>query len=357
MKQQRQESNITVENKVDRFAFHLIPKESRDIPIITEKEVNGKDYLYYGEDNMMPQYLWNLYLKSAVMQGIVNGTIDYASGNEVKCLKSVINNEGDTIDDIIRKVVTDYMIYGGFALQVLRNYNNQVSEIYWMDVKDLRLDKEGNYIYYSKNWGKYGSKAIKYERFDPKKIQSNSVFYYNGHLSRGVYPIPRYVGALAAIETSTEIGKFHLNNILNNLTSSAVVNFNNGVPSKEEQKDIEKRLKDKFSGADNAGKFMVSFNDSKENAVTVERLAEDKMDEKFQTLSKSTMQEIFIAFRATPELFGMSTEGNGFSLAEFEEAFKLYNKTVVKPIQNDVKRCFEKLGIEVDFIPFKLDAE
>lgn len=353
MKRKQQENNTTVEH----FSFHLIPKESRDVPVMTEKEVSGKDYLYYGEDNMMPQYLWNLYLKSAVMQGIVNGTIDYASGNEVKCLKETINNEGDTITDIIRKITTDYMIYGGYALQVLRNYNNEVSEVYWMDVKDLRLDKEGNYVYYSKNWGKYGSKAVKYERFDPNKIQSNSIFYYNGHLSRGLYPIPRYVGALAAIETSTEIGKFHLNNILNNLTSSAIINFNNGVPSKEEQKDIEKRVRDKFSGADNAGKFMVSFNDSKESAVTVERLAEDEMDEKFQTLSKSTMQEIFIAFRATPELFGMSTEGNGFSLAEFEEAFKLYNKTVVKPIQNDIKRCFEKLGIEVDFVPFKLDVE
>ena len=129
------------------------------------------------------------------------------------------------------------------------------------------------------------------------------------------------------------------------------------VGLKKYEKDIERKIRDKFTGADNAGKFIVSFNDNKESAVTIERLNEDKMDEKFHTLSKSTKENIFIAFRAYPELFGMSTEGNGFSLAEYEESFKLYNKAVVQPIQNTITRCFETIYDEKDiisFIPFSL---
>ena len=188
-----------------------------------------------------------------------------------------------------------------------------------------------------------GAKAIEYEIWNPKKNQSNFVVYFKGHITRGVYPIPRFIGALAAVETSTEIGKFHLNNILNNLTSSAIINFNNGEPSEEEKKRIEKRLNDKFSGANNAGKNMIVFNNNKESAVTVERLSEDNFDKKFETLAKSTREEIFISCRATPALFGLNPENNGFSKAEFLEAFELYNKTVVKPIQNDIKRVFDKL--------------
>jgi capsid portal protein len=165
--------------------------------------------------------------------------------------------------------------------------------------------------------------------------------------------VPRFIGALAAIETSTEIGKFHLNNILNNLTSSAISNFNNGEPSEEQKKMIEKKLNDKFSGANNAGKNMIVFNNSKEEAVTIERLGEDNFDKKFETLSKSTREEIFISFRATPALFGLNPENNGFSKAEFLESFELYNKCVVKPIQNDIKRVFDKLFNMENSIQFK----
>jgi hypothetical protein len=149
-----------------------------------------------------------------------------------------------------------------------------------------------------------------------------------------------------------------LNNILNNLSSSAIINFNNGVPSEEVQKDIERRVNDKFAGTENAGRTIVTFNDSKENAVTVERLNEDRMDEKFNTLSKSVTQEIFISFRATPELFGFSSEGNGFSKTEFLESFELYYKTVVKPIQNDIVRVFEKIYNQpniIQFVPFEIE--
>lgn len=224
----------------------------------------------------------------------------------------------------------------------------------------VRVNENEDKIYYCKNWGKYGSKIVSYDMFDATKNQPNSVLLYKGHLTRDCYPIPRYIGALDSIRTSCEIGKFHLNNILNNLSSSAIVNFNNGVPSIEVQHDIERRLNEKFAGADNAGRTLVTFNDSKESAVTIERLSEDRFDEKFQTLSKSTMQEIFIAFRATPELFGFSSEGNGFSKSEFLEAFDLYYKTLVKPIQNDIVRVFERIyGVKdiIKFVPFQISEE
>lgn len=355
MSTRKKESSMVAEN------FCLIQKESRDVPDLIEKKITGKDYIFYGENNDFPQYLWNLYLKSPVSSGIINGTIDFVSGNEVTWNNPMkeINREGDTIDDLVRKISTDYMIYGGFALQILRNHLGEISEIYWLDLQNIRTDEDESKYYYSKNWNKYGSKAVVYDKYDPDKKQPTSVFYFKGHKTRGVYPIPSYVGGLASIETSTEIGKFHLNNILNNLSSSAIINFNNGVPSTTEQKEIEKKVKEKFAGADNAGKFIVTFNDNKDSATTVERLSEDRMDEKFNTLAKSTMQNIFISFRAYPELFGMSTEGNGFSLAEYEESFKLYDKTVVQPMQKDIIRCFEKIfkqeGI-ISFIPFKLNA-
>ena len=329
----------------EKFEIMVFSNEGRDVPTLKEKIVSGRDYIYYGEDNKFPEYLWDLYLRSGVLQGIINGTIDFVSGNGVTSNLPVtyLNNEGDEIEDIIRKLTTDYCIFGGFCFQVIKDFNGTIKELYWLDIQNVRIDKNGEKAYYSEKWNQYGAKSVEYELWDPKKKQSNFIVYFKGHISRGVYPIPRYVSALAAIETSTEIGKFHLNNILNNLTASAIINFNNGEPTEEEKKRIEKRLNEKFSGAGNAGKNMIVFNNNKESAVTVERLSEDNFDKKFETLAKSTKEEIFIANRAYPILFGAQDESKGFSKSEFLEVFELYSKVVVSPIQNDIKRVFDKL--------------
>lgn len=340
---------------MEELKFSIMSNDVRIVPDVVEKKVSGKDYVFYGEENKFPQYVWNLYLKSAILQGIVNGTCDFVSGNGIISNLPIaqMNSDGDELEDLIRKISMDYNIFGGFCFQVIKDYNGAIKELYWLDMQNIRLNEEGDKAYYCEKWNQYGAKAVEYEVWNPRKNQSNFVVYYKGHISRGLYPVPRFIGALAAIETSTEIGKFHLNNILNNLTSSAIINFNNGEPSEEQKKMIEKKLNDKFSGANNAGKNMIVFNNSKEEAVTIERLGEDNFDKKFETLSKSTREEIFISLRATPALFGLNPENNGFSKAEFLESFELYNKCVVKPIQNDIKRVFDKLFNMENSIQFK----
>lgn len=338
--------------------FFICDRQQPQSGLTLEKKVSGKDYLYWGIDNRLPQELFQLYLNCPIMSGIINGTVDFISGNEIVSQYDTVNRDGETMTDIVRKIAMDYELFGGFAIQIINLPDKK--ELYVLDMQRVRTDEDETKVYYCKNWGQYGSKIISYDAFNPTLNQPNSVLLYKGHITRDCYPIPRYIGALDSIRTSCEIGKFHLNNILNNLSSSAVINFNNGVPSEEVQKDIERRVNDKFAGAENAGRTIVTFNDSKENAVTVERLNEDRIDEKFNTLNKSITQEIFIAFRATPELFGFSSEGNGFSKTEFLESFELYYKTVVKPIQNDIIRVFERIyGQEgvISFVPFQINDE
>lgn len=343
--------------------FSVFNQNVKVVPTFIEKETN-KPFLNYGNNNQFPNYLWELYLRSAVLQSIINGTANYAVGNGIiyneKLNIDIINKDGETLEDIINKITVDYLIFGGFAIQIIFNKLKEVSEIYWIDFRNVRLNKEGDKIYYSDDWVRHSNDYIVYDRFDPNNRKDTSIFYFKGHLSRGVYPIPRYNGALSAIETSTEISKFHLNSILNNFSGNFIINFNNGEPDDETKEIIEKKLRDKFSGADNAGKFITVYNDSKENAITVERIQDDNFDKKYDALRTSTFKEIFIAFRAIPQLFGFSLEGTGFNSQEYWEAFQIFNKTVVAPIQRDIKNCIDKIFDMKDSIiinQFKLEEE
>ena len=137
--------------------------------------------------------------------------------------------------------------------------------------------------------------------------------------------------------------------------SNAIISFNNGEPDEDTKARIETAFKNKFCGTNNAGSFMLLFNESKDNAAEVTKIQDDNFDKKYDTLSKAVKEDIFIAFRATPTLFGLPNENNGFSKQEYLESFELYNKTVVMPIQKDIERAFKTLGWVIKFKTFVLD--
>lgn len=329
---------------MEKQTFSVIENRSKVIPVMKETKITGKKYIGYGEDNRYPEYLFSLYQNSTILQAIINGIMDYAIGQGVTSnfLTDQVNSDGETWEDIMKNIFLDYMVTGGFACNVLRDAENRISEIYWLNVADVRLSEDGKTGFYDENISGWGSKPMELPIFDPKQKQKNSIFYYKGS-SRSLYPIPRWSGAIKAVETSCEISNYHLNSILNNFNPSAIISFNNGVPDKNTQEAIEKKINKKFVGSDNVNRFILSFSESGDNQTTVQTLGTDNTDAKFQTLKDSITEEIFIAFRATPALFGLNPENTGFSKQEFLESFQLFNKTVIEPIQKTLLKAFNKI--------------
>lgn len=197
--------------------------------------------------------------------------------------------------------------------------------------------------------------------------QGSELFFYKGKKSKGYYPVCDYISSLVSAETQIEIKRFHYNNISNGMLSASIINFNNAEDVSDEVKDqIEAAVKSKFGGADGAGEIMISWNADKEHELSVAKLDDDNFDAKFSTLAKDTRDDLFIAFRAIPVVFGL-TVNTGFNTQEFEEAFTLYNRTAIKPKQNELIRCLDKIFDmgnhpenelhAVDFIPFSLDEK
>lgn len=326
--------------------FAILENKTKLIPLYKEGKMPGKRWISYGEKNDYPNYLYELYLKSTVLQSIIEGIIDYVCGSGVRTIthfEESVNQDGDTLEDLCKKLLVDYLAIGGFAINVLRDAEDRVSELYWVDIRNIRLSEDSKTAFYAENINGWGVKPEELPVFDRDVKHKSSIYYYKGHISRGLYPIPRWSGAVTAVETSTEISKYHLNSILNNFTPSALISFNNGVPDKATQEAIEKRINNKFVGSDNVNRFILSFSENGENATTIQRLDSDHTDEKFGSLKDSIFEEIFIAFRSSPELFGMRKEGNGFNKQEYLEAFSLFNKTLIQPIQKDLERVFDRI--------------
>ena len=331
-----------------------------------EKEISGVDFIAWGSDNQYPGYLFSLYEDCATLQSIINGTVDFVCGNDITCnlpmFEKTANKNGETISDIIQRISTDYLIFGGFALQVIRNSLGEITELYWIDFTKLRSDKKNEVFFYSEDWCKsYGRvKYIKYPKFNLDDSNPTSIFYYKGNKTRGTYPTPLYNAAITSCELEKKINQFHLSEINNNFLTSKIINFNSGVPDDDLKNEIERNLNEKFSGSENAGRILISFNNNKDSETTVADIPQDEFGERYDSLAKRSTSQIFTAFRATPNLFGLPTETTGFNQQEFSEAFKLYNRTAVKPIQKVIVDTFDKIfGVDgsITIEPFNLEYD
>ena len=362
-----------------RISFAAIdPYIDTNIILPVEKFVSAKDLMEWGTRNSYPDYLLDLYNNVPTLRAIINGNIDFIAGDDVSILpltqhlqNGIMNNRGDHIREQIKDISKDYEIYGGFALQIIRNLIGEVAEVYYIDMRFLRTNKEGNVFYYCEDWSKSVRKdVIVYPAFMPNlnwdalddeaRNRNASSILYVKNIHTQVYPAPLYAASIKACEIERLIDDFHLSDINNHFVSSAIINFNNGIPDDEVKEQIEREFTEKFCGASNGGRTAFSWNPNKESATDIVEFEVKDFGERYKTLSDHSRQQIFTAFRANPNLFGIPTEGNGFANEQYAESFKLYNRTQIKPVQRMIADTYDKIYGQpkvLTIVPFSMDGE
>ena len=334
------------------------------VPLPVYKEVKGKDWIYYGEKNDYPNYLLRIYNNSAKHNAIVTGKVDYICGNgwsvkaedEMQKAKAFglidrINTKDESLNELTKKLVTDLTIFGGYYLQVIwTKATNEIAELYHVDYYKVRTNADNSEFYVSDNWIKNDNVNPRpdfetYPAFDPNNTTGTQILYFKEYRAgANTYSLPDYRGAISYIELDISIGEYHLNTINNGMFSSKLINLNGGKVSQEEEDRIERQFKDKFAGSKNAGKFMLAFNDSKENEPSIIDLSGTELDKHFDLLNKTVQQEIFSGHKITsPMLFGVKTEGQLGGRAELREASELFQNTYVNAKQRGIEEIVNYL--------------
>lgn len=354
-----------MDNNKIQVAFAAIDKDYETyIPSFEERETI-KSYVSYGKDNNIPDYLYGLYTDVSTLKTIINGTADYVCGDDVVCnikgFETEVNTKGDTMRDLVYLCARDWLIYGGYAIQIIRNKVGEVRELYYMDFRYLRSSKKNEVFYYSEEYNrKYArsSKTIIYPKFiRENKNDSSSILYVTNEKSK-TYPTPRYSGALKACEIEKNIDTYHLSSLENGFGGSYILNFLNGIPTDEQKAEIERNVNEKFCGSSNAGRVLINFANGKDNATTLDKLDVDDFGAKYESLAKRSREQIFVAFMAQPILFGLMKENSGFSQDEYLQAFALYNRTVVRAISQKITDSIDKIfgnKKSVSIVPFSLN--
>lgn len=337
-------------------------------PALSAEDWRGSNYVRWGSGNAFPKYLLDSYNNCVTLQSIINGSIDYTMGNGVEVNIAApyfehVNEYGETVQDVIERCATDRWIFGGFAIQVKYNTFGYIISISYIDFCKLRTDRAGEFIYVmdSKNMTYATGDCRKIRAFNPETGAADGVqiYYFKGLRTRDTYPKPDYYAALPAVQNYIQIQKFHLAEINNNFMPSAFVKFKGPVPDEEMQILIQKRLADQFAGEGKQGRFLVTWCEN-ENDVVVTRIPSDDFDNRYHAAEQSIRESIFSSLSAPPTIFGVLTP-TGFADQNYDDAFRLYNKTKIVPKQQEFVRIFNEIfGMQedkgaIEFVPFNIE--
>lgn len=323
------------------------------------KEVKTQDWVAYGEDNNYYQYLIDRYNGSPTNNAAINGISQLIFGLGLDATDS--NKKPDQYaemkslftDDCVQKLVNDFKLLGQCAIQVI--YNELHTEILMAEhfpVETLRAEKaneEGDVeaYYYHPNWPEHKKNDIlkRIPAFGTSKEGVEILFIKPYKTGFYYYSPVDYQGGLQYAELEEEISNYHLNNILNGLAPSMLINFNNGVPDEEQRELIEQRIYEKFSGTSNAGKFILSFNDDTTNSASIEPVQLSDAHNQYQFLSDESMRKIMVAHRiVSPMLLGIKDNtGLGNNAEELKTASQLMDNTVIRPFQNLLLKAFDQI--------------
>jgi len=344
----------------------LIKLSHYNIPHLVEDP--KQDWISFGEDNLYPSYLLELFLGSAINGALIKsiGAMIYGEGlaatdaddsDEKKesylRLTELLHNSDD---EILKDLALDLKLFGGCYVNVIWSRDrSKIAKMKHIPAQYIRsgkmVDGEINTYYYSADWSKFKKTGYRPRPYSAFSIEDRSnasqilmIRDKNPALFYGF--APDYVAATDWIQMELEIAQFHLSNITSGMTPSMHVGFSNGVPTEEERRTIERQLNQKFSGSGNAGKILLTFNDGQETAPIIEPIQMNDAQSAWEGMSKQAVTQILAGHRVTsPILFGIRAEGGGLgnNADELRDAYSLFNNTVIIPFQNTLLKGLEKI--------------
>jgi hypothetical protein len=321
-------------------------------PVEAIETENRAGYINYGQNNLFPQHLITLYYNSPIHNALTNSIAYMIEGK----------GTGTILDNALQGIAFDLKLQGSFCAEVIWSLDfTRIVQINHLPFENCRLayDKDEDDItgiFYSKDWANTRSKKGKPEfipAFNPSiaQEQPRQVIYAHGMMAgSSYYAKPDYFGALNYVELSYQMGMYHVNNILNGLFPSFIINFLNGIPQKEEREAIRREWETRLSGASNAGKFLMTFNEDPARAPQIESFPLSDADKQYQFLSEETAKQIMVGHRVvSPLIHGIrDTTGFGSNKDEMVVGLEIFNNQVIKPYQRIIERVFTPILGEIN---------
>jgi hypothetical protein len=354
-------------DKIQHTAPMIVNMAKDYVQEAIEKET-PKGWVNYGDNNLFPQYLIDLYNTSSVHGSLTMSIAFTIAGKEFSTDLPIAKRELERLklDDIRSATALDLKLHGGFFWEVVWSVDRTtIARVNHLPFENCRLAVANEEdvisgIYYSKDWSDTRKKKNTpvyipmFNKSTNEEEPSQVLFMSVMTPGSAYYPKPDYYSGLEYIECTRQISHFYNAFLQNGMFPGYMIHFNNGVPDPEEQIMIKNQW-EKMSGTQMAGKRIFTFNESQDRAPKVDLIPLDDADKKWTVLSEESRNNIMISHRVTsPLLFGIRESGGlGSNSDELKQAFKIFKQQVIEPYQrlicDAVEILMKSMGIVAEF--------
>ena len=333
-------------------------------PVLTTEKVDKGGWVNFGERNLFPNYLRELAETSPTHGSLCISIGDMIAGKALSAGVYQDRLESLNTYEVYYGASHDLKLFGGYYIEVIYTLDKSgIAKIKHIPFEECRLGIEAESediigVYHSDDWSatkRKKNKPVFIPKFNPlkKNVEGRQIYWCFNYTSAQVYPRPDYWSAVNYIELSKQIGIYHCSNILSGLFPSFIVNFYNGETDPDKQRKMMQDWENKLSGARNAGKFIMTFNEPDTQKVDVIPFPIQDADKQYEFLSESSRREIMIAHRiTTPLLFGIrDNSGFGSNKDEMETGLQIFINQVIEPSQRKLTSGLEEiLSVEMQNI-------
>lgn len=330
--------------------FLKMPSSNLSLPFI-DSRYQSRGYVPFGEDNLYPQYLNQIYYSSPLHGSIVdfktNATIGGGySFDETKLdAKSKVNlysfskmiSIKKTLEAVIKDLIVHDRVY--FALTLKGGIVTKVKRV---GAEKVRVSNDKKKYFINEDW-QYSNKFMELTPYHPECKDGTFLYIYENHsLGQDIYPIPQYTSALNFAFLSGELSYLQKANIQNSIFPSFAMMFPKKPQGKEEMELIRETV-NKLKGAENAGKAVAFFANNKEQLPELVNLPTNSNDELFKGTSELITEQICFAHTIDPILLGVRTTGSLGNGSDIKQAYIIFEKNVVIPLREQVEDIMNSL--------------
>lgn len=324
-----------------------------------------KGLVYFGQDNLYPQLLVQMYYQSPLHGAIVDFKTNAVAGGGLD-----FNIRGDSAKDIVAAksvarrmgleklapTITRELIVHGRVYFLLNFKDGKIIKSKFISSDKVRTNREKSLYFISPDWSqRLASKTVE-PYVQGKKCEEAIYCYEVDSLGQDVYPLPQYSSALNWAFLDGELSYLHKSNIQNSIFPSFAFMFPKKPASQEERDEIADTIA-KAKGAANGGKVLAFFANGEEYLPKIEAVPTNNNDQLFLQTDERTDAKICQAHQVDPLIFGIRVSGKLGGGTEIKQAYTIFEKNFVMPTRAVVEEIINDLlnihGVGDDIIKLR----
>lgn len=345
-------------------------KQVENTPIVRN---SNRGWVNYGQKNLYPFDLLGLYAQSVTHRACVDFAVNSIIGKGVdySAMEGVpMPNYTEDWTSFVRKLAIDFILYGSFAFQIIKNKDGKTYSFYHQPFETIRLspyDENGQIssAWICEDWSALGRctpielPIFGFQEGYSIKMGQPYLFVYRAYTPQNnYYAAPIYSSALNAIQSEIEMQKFDLKAITNNFVPSGMLEMG-PVESDKDKQEIINNINKMFIGADAVNSLMITFaSGNGESPVKFTPFVGNSTNVNlYDSANERIVNRILEAHRIPSKaLVGLPMDSSGFSNQGemLEAAYNLYNINVGNnnrdTIVGTINHLFAMNGVDIELV-------